>query len=129
MKTQAMTIQDVKPQSQARTQGGVMERRDFFKVLGGGLFVAIALDDLFDTTVDAFDDQPETGGGRGRGRSGRGDTCIGSYLARRLDHSAREATLWAAAVTSLKLEAEGPVRRSIEDAEERCRELVASLTG
>ena len=64
-----------------------------------------------------------------RGRSGRGDTCIGSYLARRLDHSARDATLWAAAVTSLKLEAEGPVRRSVEDAKERCRELAASLTG
>jgi sugar/nucleoside kinase (ribokinase family) len=64
-----------------------------------------------------------------RGRSGRGDTCIGSYLARRLDNSARDATLWAAAVTSLKLEAEGPVRRSVEDAEERCRELAASLTG
>jgi len=58
-----------------------------------------------------------------RGRSGRGDTCIGSYLSRRLDHDAPAATLWAAAVTSLKLEAEGPVRRTVADAMTRCREL------
>jgi sugar/nucleoside kinase (ribokinase family) len=64
-----------------------------------------------------------------RGRSGRGDTCVGSYLSRRLDHDARAATLWAAAVTSLKLEAEGPVRRSVADANERCRELAASVGG
>ena len=42
-----------------------MQRRDFFRVLGGGLFVAIA----FDALAYADDDQPETGGGRGgRGR-------------------------------------------------------------
>jgi sugar/nucleoside kinase (ribokinase family) len=50
-----------------------------------------------------------------RGRSGRGDTCIGSYLARRLDAEPAEATIWAAAVTSLKMEAEGPIRRPVED--------------
>jgi sugar/nucleoside kinase (ribokinase family) len=58
-----------------------------------------------------------------RGRSGRGDTCVGSYLARRLDHDPPAATLWAAAVTSLKLEAEGPVRRSTGDALARCRDI------
>ncbi len=47
-----------------------------------------------------------------RGRSGRGDTCIGAYVAKRLSAPAAEATRWAAAVTSLKLEAEGPIRRT-----------------
>lgn len=42
------------------------------------------------------------------GRSGRGDTCLGSYVARRLVSPPAEATVWAAAVTSLKMEAEGP---------------------
>lgn len=50
-----------------------------------------------------------------RGRSGRGDTCIGSYTSRRLSAPPREATRWAAAVTTLKLEAEGPVRGSTQD--------------
>ena len=52
-----------------------------------------------------------------RGRSGRGDTCMGSYVSCRLDASADEATIWAAAVTSLKLEREGPVNRSVADVE------------
>jgi sugar/nucleoside kinase (ribokinase family) len=50
-----------------------------------------------------------------RGRSGRGDTCIGSYMARRLSAPPAEATRWAAAVTSLKMEAEGPIRRPVAD--------------
>jgi sugar/nucleoside kinase (ribokinase family) len=49
------------------------------------------------------------------GRSGRGDTCIASYVAKRLEAPAREATLWAAAVTSLKMEAEGPLKSKKED--------------
>lgn len=52
------------------------------------------------------------------GRSGRGDTCIAAYVAKRLTASPEEATRWAAAVTSLKLEAEGPIRRKIEEVEE-----------
>ena len=52
-----------------------------------------------------------------RGRSGRGDTCIGSYLSRRLDAEPKEATRWAAALTTLKLEAEGPILRSRSDVE------------
>ena len=51
------------------------------------------------------------------GRSGRGDTCIASYVARRLNAPPSEATVWAAAVTSLKLEAEGPFRRDIHEVE------------
>jgi sugar/nucleoside kinase (ribokinase family) len=52
-----------------------------------------------------------------RGRSGRGDTCIGSYLSRRLQADPIDATRWAAALTTLKLEAEGPIRREREDVE------------
>lgn len=52
-----------------------------------------------------------------RGRSGRGDTCVGSYASRRLAAGPADATRWAAAVTSLKLEAEGPVRRSRAEVE------------
>ncbi len=44
-----------------------------------------------------------------RGRSGRGDTCLGSYLSWRLRGEPAAATLWAAAATSLKLEKEGPL--------------------
>ncbi len=51
------------------------------------------------------------------GRSGRGDTCIASYMASRLNASPAEATIWAAAVTSLKMEAEGPFRRDIGEVE------------
>jgi sugar/nucleoside kinase (ribokinase family) len=62
------------------------------------------------------------------GRSGRGDTCVAAYVARRLaameSHPAgspAEATVWAAAVTSLKLEAEGPFRRDMRDVEDLIR--------
>jgi sugar/nucleoside kinase (ribokinase family) len=43
-----------------------------------------------------------------RGRTGRGDTCIAAYLGKRLTASPAEATVWAAALTSLKMETEGP---------------------
>ena len=49
------------------------------------------------------------------GRSGRGDTCIGTYVAMRLSKSPREAGVWAAAVTSLKMENPGPFNRSMEE--------------
>jgi sugar/nucleoside kinase (ribokinase family) len=52
-----------------------------------------------------------------RGRSGRGDTCTSAYLSRRLTASPAEAVTWAAAVTSLKLEAEGPFRRERAEVE------------
>jgi sugar/nucleoside kinase (ribokinase family) len=51
------------------------------------------------------------------GRSGRGDTCIASYVGKRLTASPAEATIWAAAVTSLKMESEGPIRREIDEVE------------
>ena len=49
------------------------------------------------------------------GRSGRGDTCIGTYMAMRLSLNPFKAGIWAAAVTSLKMEKLGPFDRSIED--------------
>ncbi len=51
------------------------------------------------------------------GRSGRGDTCIASYVAKRLSADPAEAILWSAATTSLKMEAEGPFLRSFADVE------------
>lgn len=51
------------------------------------------------------------------GRSGRGDTCLGSYAAMRLSKPPFEAGVWAAAVTSLKMEKLGPFDRSIADVE------------
>jgi sugar/nucleoside kinase (ribokinase family) len=51
------------------------------------------------------------------GRSGRGDTCVGTYVAKRLSLDPREAGIWAAAVTSLKMENLGPFNRSIDEVE------------
>lgn len=52
---------------------------------------------------------------RMNGRSGRGDTCTGAYLAKRLSASPAEATVWATAVTSLKMENEGPFKRQFSE--------------
>ncbi len=49
------------------------------------------------------------------GRSGRGDTCIAAYMAKRLNASPAEATIWSAAVTSLKMEAESPFHCTIKE--------------
>jgi sugar/nucleoside kinase (ribokinase family) len=49
------------------------------------------------------------------GRSGRGDTCVGSYMAARLEHPPEEAIGWSAATTSLKVETPGPIRRTYEE--------------
>jgi hypothetical protein len=42
---------------------------------------------------------------------------VGSYASRRLGADPAESTRWAAALTSLKLEAEGVIRRSRADVE------------
>ena len=55
------------------------------------------------------------------GRSGRGDTCLGTYVAMRLSMAPREAGIWAAAVTSLKMEHLGPFNRSIGEVEDLIR--------
>jgi sugar/nucleoside kinase (ribokinase family) len=51
------------------------------------------------------------------GRSGRGDTCLGAYAAMRLSKPPFEAGIWAAAVTSLKMERLEPFDRSVVDVE------------
>jgi sugar/nucleoside kinase (ribokinase family) len=61
------------------------------------------------------------------GRSGRGDTCVASYVARRLNGSPSEAILWAAALTSLKMEAEGPFKRDLSEVEELIQEKYRSV--
>ena len=57
------------------------------------------------------------------GRSGRGDTCLAAYLAKRLSHGPREATTWAAALTTIKLESPGPFSGTVEDIEKKIREF------
>jgi sugar/nucleoside kinase (ribokinase family) len=57
-----------------------------------------------------------------RGRMGRGDTVIGSYLARRLDHSVEDSLRFAAALASIKMESSGPFTGSIEDVIKRIDE-------
>jgi sugar/nucleoside kinase (ribokinase family) len=52
------------------------------------------------------------------GRSGRGDTCLAAYTAKRLTASPDEALIWAAALTSLKMENEGPFNRDIQEVEQ-----------
>lgn len=56
------------------------------------------------------------------GRSGRGDTCLASYLAARITMSPAEATKWAAALTSLKMENLGPFAGSPDDVRAALRE-------
>lgn len=56
------------------------------------------------------------------GRSGRGDTCLGAYAAVRLKMPPSEACVWAAAVTSLKMENLGPFDRPISEVEELIRD-------
>jgi sugar/nucleoside kinase (ribokinase family) len=51
------------------------------------------------------------------GRSGRGDTCIGAYVAMRLTKDPLDAGIWAAAVTSLKMEKLGPFDSTVSDVE------------
>jgi sugar/nucleoside kinase (ribokinase family) len=60
------------------------------------------------------------------GRMGRGDTVMGSYLARRLDHSVEDSLLFAVALTSIKLESLGPFSGSLEDVFERIADPFSS---
>lgn len=55
------------------------------------------------------------------GRSGRGDTCIGAYMAMRLSLDPHEAMRWAAAVTSLKMERLGPFDRPVNEVQQLLR--------
>lgn len=55
------------------------------------------------------------------GRSGRGDTCIGAYTAMRLSKPPLDAGILAAAVTSLKMEKQGPFDRTRTEVEDLIR--------
>jgi len=57
-----------------------------------------------------------------KGRTGRGDTCIAAYLAKRLTAPPAEATIWTAALTSLKMETVGPFNREIKEVEKLIRQ-------
>jgi sugar/nucleoside kinase (ribokinase family) len=61
------------------------------------------------------------------GRSGRGDTCIASYMAKRLTDTPEIAIVWSAATTSLKMEAEGPFMRGKSAVEELIRKEYAGV--
>lgn len=50
-----------------------------------------------------------------QGRTGRGDTTMGAYLARRMDHGVRESLAFAVTLASIKMETPGPFRGSLED--------------
>jgi sugar/nucleoside kinase (ribokinase family) len=50
-----------------------------------------------------------------QGRTGRGDTTTGAYLARRIDHPVHESLRFAVALASIKMETPGPFRGSLED--------------
>ena len=52
------------------------------------------------------------------GRSGRGDTCLASYTGKRLSASPEDSLIWAAALTSLKMENEGPFNRDIQEVQD-----------
>ncbi len=60
--------------------------------------------------------------GRLDGRSGRGDTCIGTYAAMRLSKDPLQAGIWAAAVTSLKMEKLGPYDCPVSEVEALIRD-------
>lgn len=50
-----------------------------------------------------------------QGRTGRGDTTMGAYLARRIDHPVEESLAFAVALASIKMESPGPFRGRLED--------------
>lgn len=49
------------------------------------------------------------------GRTGRGDTTFGAYLARRLDRPVDESLKFAASLASIKMETSGPFTGTLED--------------
>jgi len=54
-----------------------------------------------------------------KGRTGRGDTFSGAYLARRLNHGVEDSLRFSAALTSIKMESTGPFRGSLDEVIER----------
>ena len=62
------------------------------------------------------------------GRTGRGDTTFGAYLAWRAEHPVQEALDFAAALVSIKMENPGPFNGALEDVMQRMRLLTAQQT-
>jgi sugar/nucleoside kinase (ribokinase family) len=58
-----------------------------------------------------------------QGRTGRGDTTMGAYLARRMDHPVQESLAFAVALASVKMESPGPFRGRLEDVLSRMGEF------
>ena len=56
------------------------------------------------------------------GRTGRGDTCFSAYCNWRKEHSPQESCLFAAALTSLKMERPGPFSGTVGDVERVIRQ-------
>ena len=100
----------------AATRLAAFGPREVLLTHGGGVLI------YHDGVIDEAPFVPE----QVRGRSGRGDTCTSAYLSRRLTAPPAEAVRWAAAVTSLKLEAEGPFRRDRAAVEALYRRLSPS---
>jgi sugar/nucleoside kinase (ribokinase family) len=61
------------------------------------------------------------------GRTGRGDTTFGAYLARRLDYSVKESLEFAASLVSIKMETPGPFRGTLEQVLERIKASLMML--
>ncbi|HNQ46100.1 MAG TPA: PfkB family carbohydrate kinase [Syntrophorhabdus sp.] len=59
-----------------------------------------------------------------KGRMGRGDTVIGSYIARRFDYPVEDSLQFAGALASIKMESVGPFAGSLEDVIERMGDSV-----
>ena len=55
------------------------------------------------------------------GRTGRGDTCFGTYITERKDREIEEALLFSAALVSLKVEKPGPFQGTREEVEDYIR--------
>jgi len=57
-----------------------------------------------------------------QGRTGRGDTTMGAYLARRMDHPVEESLAFAVALASIKMETPGPFQGRLKDVLSRMSE-------
>ncbi|MEA3485154.1 MAG: PfkB family carbohydrate kinase [Candidatus Aerophobetes bacterium] len=63
-----------------------------------------------------------------KGRTGRGDTCISTYIGKRLTLAPYKALCFAVALTTLKLEKKGPFRGELEDVEALSRKFEMDKT-
>ncbi|MEW6665543.1 MAG: PfkB family carbohydrate kinase [Thermodesulfobacteriota bacterium] len=62
------------------------------------------------------------------GRTGRGDTCLASYVTERFNKEPAESIRLAAAVTSMKLEDPGPFKKSRSEVEAFMREFYGAAS-